>query len=196
MNTVTMVKGKEETYTGIPSQKVFLWIAIVSIIMLFAGLTSGYIVRQAEGNWVHFELPNIFYLSTAFIVISSITMQWAAWSVKKNKPANVLTGLIITLGLGLAFSFTQFLGWTNLVEMKVFFGGATANPSGSFLYVLTGLHLAHLAGGILYLLFVITNSIRGKYNSEYNLPISLCATYWHFLDILWIYLFIFLVAIR
>ncbi|MEO5572837.1 MAG: cytochrome c oxidase subunit 3 [Bacteroidia bacterium] len=196
MNTVAITKDKDQTYTGIPSQKIFLWIAIVSIIMLFAGLTSGYIVRQAEGNWVHFELPKIFYLSTTFIVISSLSMQWAAWSAKKNRTGNLLSGLIITLGLGLAFSFTQFLGWTNLVEMKVFFGGATANPSGSFLYVLTGLHLAHLAGGLLYLLFVITNSIRGKYNSGYNLPIQLCATYWHFLDILWIYLFIFLLAIR
>ncbi|HKR05869.1 MAG TPA: cytochrome c oxidase subunit 3 [Bacteroidia bacterium] len=194
MNTVAI--NKDQTYTSIPSQKIFLWIAIVSIIMLFAGLTSGYIVRQAEGNWVHFELPKIFYLSTAFIVISSLFMQWALWSAKKNHRGNLLTGLIITLGLGLAFSFAQFLGWTKLVEMKVFFGGVTANPSGSFLYVLTGLHLAHLAGGLIYLLFVITNSIRGKYNSEYSLPIQLCAIYWHFLDILWVYLFIFLLTIR
>jgi cytochrome c oxidase subunit III len=194
MSTVAI--NKDQTYTPIPSQKIFLWIAIVSIIMLFAGLTSGYIVRQAEGNWLHFELPKIFYLSTAFIVISSLSMQWAVWSAKKNQHGNLLTGLILTLGLGLAFSFAQFLGWTNLVEMKVFFGGATANPSGSFLYVLTGLHLAHLAGGLIYLLFVITNSIRGKYNSENNLQVQLCAIYWHFLDILWVYLFIFLLAIR
>jgi cytochrome c oxidase subunit 3 len=120
----------------------------------------------------------------------------AAWSVKKNQIGNLLTGLIITLGLGLAFSFFQFLGWTKLVEMKIFFGGSTANPSGSFLYVLTGLHLAHLAGGLLYLLIVITKSIRGKYNSQNNLPVQLCATYWHFLDILWVYLFVFLLAIR
>src|SRR6185436_4348159 len=187
MNTVAIDKDKDQTYTGIPSQKIFLWIAIVSIIMLFAGLTSGYIVRQAEGNWVHFELPKIFYLSTAFIVISSLSMQWAVWSVKKNQFGNSLTGLIITLGLGLAFSFSQFLGWTKLVEEKIFFVG---NPSGSFLYVLTGLHLAHLAAGILYLLVIITNSIRAKYNAERNLPVQLCATYWHFLDILWVYLFV------
>jgi cytochrome c oxidase subunit 3 len=196
MSTVAINKEKDQTYTGIPSPKIFLWIAIVSIIMLFAGLTSGYIVRQAEGNWVHFELPKIFYLSTAFIVISSGFVQWAVWSAKKNQQRNLLTGLITTLGLGLAFAFAQFLGWTQLVEMKVFFGGATANPSGSFLYVLTGLHLAHLGAGLIYLLVIITNSIRGKYNAENNLPVQLCATYWHFLDILWVYLFIFLLAIR
>ena len=193
MITVAINKDKEQTYTPIPTQKIFLWIAIVSIIMLFAGLTSGYIVRQAEGNWVHFELTQIFYLSTGFIILSSLSIQWAVWSIKRNQTGNLLIGLIITLGLGLAFSFTQFLAWTALVEEKIFFVG---NPSGSFLYVLTGLHLAHLAGGLLYLLFVITKSIRNKYNAENNLQVQLCAIYWHFLDILWVYLFIFLLAIR
>jgi cytochrome c oxidase subunit III len=196
MNTVTLDKNKDQTYTAIPTQKIFLWIAIVGMIMLFAAFTSAYIVRQAEGNWVHFELPKIFYFSTALIVVSSIPMQFAVRSVKKNQFGNLLTCLIITLGLGLAFSFSQFLGWTDLVNMKVFFGGTTANPSGSFVYVLTGVHLAHLAGGLIYLLVIITNSIRGKYNSENNLPVQLCATYWHFLDILWVYLFVFLMAIR
>ena len=188
-----MADDKEETYTPIPSQKIFLWIAIVSIIMLFAGLTSGYIVRQAEGNWVHFELPAIFYLSTAIIILSSASIQWAVWSAKKDQQGNLIIGLIITLGLGLAFSFTQFLGWTKLVEEKIYFVG---NPSGSFLYVLTGLHLAHLAAGILYLLVIITKALRNKYNAKNNLPVILCGNYWHFLDILWMYLFIFLLAVR
>lgn len=193
MMTVVIDRDKNNTYTSIPTSKIFLWIAIASIIMLFAGLTSAYIVRQAEGNWVHFELPKIFYLSTAFIMLSSASMQWALSAVKKNHLKNLLTGLIITLGLGLAFSFSQFFGWSKLVEEKIFFVG---NPSGSFLYVLTGLHLAHLAGGLIYLLVVITKSIMNKYSSENNLQVQLCATYWHFLDILWVYLFVFLLAIR
>jgi cytochrome c oxidase subunit 3 len=193
MNAVAINKEKEQTYTPISSQKIFLWIAIASMIMLFAGLTSAYMVRQAEGNWVHFELPKLFYLSTALIILSSSSMQWAAYCVKKNQTGNLLSGLIITLGLGLAFSFSQFLAWSKLVDAKIFFVG---NPSGSFLYVLTGLHLAHLAGGLIYLLVITTNSIRGKYNSENNLQVQLCATYWHFLDILWVYLFVFLLAIR
>lgn len=193
MITVPISKEKENTYTSVPSQKIILWIAIASMIMLFAGLTSAYIVRQAEGNWVHFDLPKAFYVSTVLILLSSISIQWSVISIKKNQKGNSLTGLIITLGLGLAFSFTQFLGWSALVQEKIFFVG---NPSGSFVYVLTGLHLAHLAGGIIYLLVVITKSIKNKYTSQNHLPVQLCSTYWHFLDILWIYLFVFLVAIR
>ena len=192
MNTVA-IEQKDPTYTSIPTSKIFLWIILASIIMLFAGLTSAYIVREAEGNWVHFKLPAAFYYSTAIIIISSLSMQWALASVRKNQIKNLLTGLIITLGLGLAFAFTQFLGWTKLVDEKIFF---TGNPSGSFVYVLTGLHLAHLAGGIIYLLVVITKSIMGRYHSQNNLQVQLCTTYWHFLDILWVYLFIFLLVVR
>ncbi|MFI5217975.1 MAG: heme-copper oxidase subunit III [Bacteroidia bacterium] len=191
--TAVAIEQKDPTYTGIPTSKLFLWIILASIIMLFAGLTSAYIVRQAEGNWVHFELPKVFYLSTAFLLVSSGSMQWALYSIRKNQTKNLLTGLIITLGLGLAFSFSQFLGWSKLVEEKIFFVG---NPSGSFLYVLTGLHLAHLAGGIIYLLVVITKSLMNRYNSENSLQVQLCSIYWHFLDILWVYLFIFLLVIR
>lgn len=193
MNAETLKQEEKNTYTPIPSQKIFLWIAMCSMTMLFAGLTSAYIVRQAEGNWVHFELPRLFYLSTAFIVASSISMQWALASIKKNQASNLLTGLILTLGLGLAFAFTQFLGWSQLVDEKIFFVG---NPSGSFLYVITGLHLAHLFGGIIYMLVVITKAIRNKYSAENNLQIQLCSIYWHFLDVLWIYLFLFLLFIR
>lgn len=193
MNAETLKQEDQHTYTPIPSQKIFLWIAMCSMTMLFAGLTSAYIVRQAEGNWVHFELPQLFYLSTAFIVASSISMQWALAGIKKNQTSNLLTGLIVTLGLGLAFAFTQFLGWSQLVDEKIFFVG---NPSGSFLYVITGLHLAHLFGGIIYMLVVITKSIRNKYSAENNLQIQLCSIYWHFLDVLWIYLFLFLLFIR
>ncbi len=193
MNPVTASTKEEQTYTGIPTSKVLLWICIVSIIMLFAGLTSAYIVRQAEGNWVEFSLPRIFIFSTLIIFFSSITLHIALISVKKNNFRNLLTFLIITLGLGLAFCFTQFLGWSRLVEQEIYFVG---NPSGSFLYVITALHLAHLLGGIIYLLVLITDAIRMKYNSGNYLPVQLGSIYWHFLDILWIYLFVFLLIIR
>jgi cytochrome c oxidase subunit 3 len=182
-----------ERKSFIPSSKILLWLAIVSMIMLFAGLTSGYIVRWAEGNWVHFELPVQFYFSTAIIITSSFFMQWALIAAKKNQQVNILIALITTLGLGLAFVFTQFLAWIVLVNEGVFFVG---NPSGSFLYVLSGLHLAHLAGGLIYLAFVITRAIRNKINSNNYLAVQLCATYWHFLGVLWIYLFVFLSVIK
>ncbi len=182
-----------DTYTGISTFKMLLWLAMVSMVMMFAGLTSGYIVRQAESNWFVFELPEIFYLSTLFIVLSSISIQWAYHSVKKNRLQNLRTGLIITLGLGLAFCFTQFSAWSKLVDMGVYF---TGNPSGSFLYVLTGLHLLHLAGGVIYLLIVTARSLQDRYDSNNYLPVELCTIFWHFLDGLWVYLFVFLLFIR
>lgn len=193
---VTTTSGssqRNDTYTGIPTGKIILWIAIVSMIMVFAGLTSGYIVRQAEGNWFVFELPSIFYISTISIVLSSASMHYALWSVKRNDLKGLRTGLFITLGLGLAFAFTQFAAWSKLVDMGVYFVG---NPSGSFLYVISGLHLAHIAGGIIYLMVVSVGAIRGKYHSGSYLPVELCSIFWHFLDALWVYLFFFLLFIR
>lgn len=182
-----------ETYTSIPTYKLLLWLAMVSMVMMFAGLTSGYIVRQAEANWFVFELPKAFYISTILILLSSISVQWALYSVKHNKIAQLRIGLFITLGLGLAFTYSQFAGWSVLVQERIFF---TGNPSGSFLYVLTGLHLAHLFGGIIYLMVVSTRSIQGRYHAQNYLSVSLCATFWHFLDGLWIYLFMFLMLVR
>ena len=189
----TSSESENQTYTKIPTLKILLWLAMVSMVMIFAGLTSGYIVRQADGNWQIFDLPNIFYVSTIVIILSSISMQWAFMSVKKDNLAQLRTGLMITLGLGLTFCFTQFMAWSKLVDIGVFFVG---NPSGSFLYVLTGLHLAHLFGGIIYLMVLITRSIQGKYHSGNYLPVELGTIFWHFMDGLWVYLFLFLLLVR
>jgi cytochrome c oxidase subunit 3 len=179
--------------TKIPTSKILLWLSMVSMVMVFAGLTSGYIVRQAEGNWFVFELPQMFTYSTIVIVLSSVTMWWALRSVRKGDLGAMRTSLAITLILGLGFCITQFWAWSDLVKMGIFF---TGNPSGSFLYVLSALHLAHLAGGILYMIIVTTNAFRGLYSPENHLQIELCSTFWHFMDGLWVYLFIFLTMIR
>lgn len=190
-----MAINDETVKPKIPTEKILLWIGMASIVMLFAGLTSGYIVRQAEGNWMHFELPFVFYISSAIILISSLTMQMAVRAVKKDDLKSVKIFLIITLGLGLAFVFTQFLGWNELVKNGVYFVDKTT-PSGSFFFAISGLHLAHLVFGILGLVVTSTKSIREKYTSRNYLGISLCAIYWHFLDGLWIYLFVFLAVYR
>ncbi|HMT30795.1 MAG TPA: cytochrome c oxidase subunit 3 [Bacteroidia bacterium] len=190
---ITTTTNTETTYTKIPTFKLLLWLAMVSMVMMFAGLTSGYIVRQADGNWFEFELPSVFYISTAFILLSSISMQWAFAGVKKDNLSQLRIGLMTTLGLGLGFIFTQFTAWSKLVEAGVFF---TGNPSGSFLYVLTALHLAHLFGGMIFLIVVTTRSIQGHFSSKKYLPVELCTTFWHFLDGLWIYLFVFLILVR
>jgi cytochrome c oxidase subunit 3 len=189
------IENQPQEKPRIVTEKVLLAIGIGSIVMLFAGLTSGYIVRQAEGNWKFFEVPSIFYISTLIILISSFTMQMAIRAVKKDNLAQVKIFLLMTLGLGLAFVFSQFLGWNELVKNDVYFSDKLT-PSGSFFYVITGLHLAHLAFGLLGLVVTSSKSIRERYNAKNYLGISLCAIYWHFLGGLWIYLFVFLAIYR
>ena len=180
--------------TRIPTQKIVLWIALGTIVMLFAGLTSGYIVRQSEGNWVSFEIPSAFYVSTAIIIISSVFMQMSVFASKKNNFKSVKVWTILTLASGLAFVFSQFFGYSQLMAMGVFFTGG--NVSGSFFYVITALHAAHVAGGILALIYTSGKAVLEKYHSADNLGLRLCATYWHFMGFLWLYLFVFLAAIR
>src|SRR5258706_12125149 len=122
-------------------KKFAMWLFLASVGMLFAAFTSAYIVRQAEGNWVYFELPELFYYTTFIIVLSTVTMQWAYWSAKKDNLARVKLLVAVTSILGIAFLVGQVLAWRELVKMSVYLVG---NPSGSFLYVLTGVHGVHL----------------------------------------------------
>jgi cytochrome c oxidase subunit 3 len=176
--------------------KPLIWVAMVSMLMVFAGLTSAYVVRMEAGHWLEFELPQMFYVSTAIIIMSSVTMNWVLSSAKKNDFQNMKLAAGITLLLGFAFIICQFKAWGALVEQKVFFAGTYSNAAGSFLYILTGLHLVHLVGGIIALSVVWVKSIKQRYNSKNLYGIRLCAIFWHFLDALWIYLFLFLLFVR
>lgn len=178
------------------ASKPLLWVGIISIVMLFAGLTSAYVVRADNGNWLLFELPNAFYLSTAVILTSSITLFFALQMAKKNNQTGIVIGVLTTFILGLVFTYLQYLGWCELRAKGIVFAGKSANASGSFLYLLTFLHLAHLLGGLISLLVTLKNSIKARYNSQNTHGIELCSIYWHFLDILWVYLFLFLYYIR
>lgn len=174
--------------------KFLTWMIIVSVIMIFASLTSAYIVRKGDGNWLEFDLPNMLWANTVVIILSSITLHWAYFSAKKDNLSNVKIGLLVTLGLGFLFVIGQVLAWQKLVEAGVYFAGASSNAAGSFLYVFTGLHAAHLLGGIIYLLVVNVDALRDKIHSQNLLRLEMCATYWHFMDALWIYLFLFLLV--
>jgi len=176
--------------------KALLWIAIISMIMFWGGLTSAYIVRQGAGNWLNFEMPSLFFISTAIIVLSSIAFLYAQSSVKKDNNKGVIIGTLLTLVLAIIFTTIQFGGWKELFDNKVVFGGKYSNPAGSFFILFLWAHWAHMAGGIISLLFVLINSLRKKYSSENALGIELCGLYWHFLSILWVYLFLFLYFIR
>jgi len=170
-------------------KKFALWLFIITVIMIFAALTSAYIVRQAEGNWLVFELPTELWVTSGIILLSSVTMQWAYIAAKRDELSQVKTALSITTVLGFAFLIGQLYAWNTLVDHNVFFVG---NPSGSFLYVLTGLHGVHLVSGIIFLIIVLISTFRYKVHAKNLNQIQMCATYWHFLGGLWIYLFIFL----
>lgn len=170
-------------------KKFALWLFIVTVVMIFAALTSAYIVRQSEGNWLDFELPQRLYITSAIIFLSSISMHWAYVSAKKDNLGSLKISMGITAILGLAFLVGQLLSWQDMVAMDVYFVG---NPAGSFLYVLTGLHGLHLLSGVIFLLVVLVKAFRYKVHAKSTDQIEMCATYWHFLDGLWLYLFIFL----
>lgn len=174
-------------------KKFAMWLFIGSVVMLFASLTSAYIVRQAEGNWLYFELPGILTVSTVVILLSSVTMQLAYWSARKDNLQNVKTMVVATTLLGFAFLVLQFLGWKDLVTNQIYLVG---NPSGSFLYVITGLHGLHILSAIVFLLIVLVSAFRFRIHSKSLLQIEMCTTYWHFLGGLWLYLFVFLLLYR
>ncbi len=174
-------------------KKFAMWLFIGSVVMLFASLTSAYIVRQAEGNWLYFELPGILTTSTIVILLSSVTMQLAYWSAKKDSLQMVKVLVSATTVLGVAFLVLQFLGWKDLVTNQIYLVG---NPSGSFLYVITGLHGMHIISAIVFLLIVLASVFRYRVHSKSLLQIEMCTTYWHFLGGLWLYLFVFLLLYR
>ena len=174
-------------------KKFAMWLFMATVVMLFASWTSAYIVRQAEGNWLFFELPVLFYYSTAVIVISSVSMQWAYFEAKKNNLDRVRTLVVVTAALGLGFLVFQLLGWAQLVAQSVYFVG---NPSGSFVYVITGVHGLHVISAVIFLLIVLNSAVRKRIHSGNMAQMEMCTTYWHFLGILWVYLFIFLLVNR
>ena len=171
-------------------KKFALWLFIVSIVMLFAALTSAYIVKQSDGNWLSFELPGIFAINTVIILISSLTMHLAYLAAKKDDLGRVKWMLLSTVILGLFFLVGQYMSWSALVENNVFFVSNYA--SGSFIYVFTGLHGLHLVSGIIFLLITFVSSLKSNVHSKKLVQIEMCMTYWHFLGGLWVYLYIFL----
>jgi cytochrome c oxidase subunit 3 len=170
-------------------KKFLLWMFMVSIVMIFASLTSAYIVRQAEGNWLAFELPSILWYSTIILLLSSVTAQLAYRSAKQDNISALKIYLSVSVVLGISFLVSQFYTWGALVDNSVFFVG---NPSGSFLYVIMGVHGFHLVSGIVYLVFMLVRTFLHKVHSKNLLHLGLSVSYWHFLDALWLYLFVFL----
>ncbi len=188
MSTVTIEKK-----TKIHPHKFTLWVGIGSILMMFAGLTSAYIVKRNQVNWTTFDLPVAFWYSTAVIILSSITLWIAVKAFKERLMSRYRTMMAITLVLGVIFIILQIVGfqqlWTKGITLQ-------ANVSYSFLYVIVGLHALHVIGGVIALIVMSLQAFNTKVRNYSIVPVDLMNTYWHFVDILWVYLLMFLLMIR
>lgn len=172
--------------------QILLWAGIGSIIMAFAGLTSAYIVKKSQANWLEFDLPKLFWFSTAVILVSSFTIQMAVKKYKEGQLNQYQGFLFLTAILGVTFLILQVQGFKELEASNIALVGPRSNSAGSFLLVITGFHMLHMVGGVIALILMAFRAFYSK-NKTYNvLPVELASTYWHFVDILWIYLFVFL----
>lgn len=181
-------------------QKPLLWVGLASIVMTFAGLTSGYVVSRSalreENRWLEFALPQEFWWATAAILGSSFTMLVVVRAVKRGAHDQMMRALWGTFILGISFAVLQIMGWNNLIQRGLFFTGPDSNTAISWVYVITVLHWLHLISGLIVLGYTLYKSSQKKYNANDYQGLSTSATYWHFLDGLWLYLFLFLLLIR
>jgi cytochrome c oxidase subunit 3 len=173
-----------------------LWLAFISMCMIFGGLTSAYMVRRGDPGWLTFELPKIFYISTVVIIASSFTLLFAFNAAKKDNFSGVKLGMFLTLLLGITFSVCQVIAWNNVFERGIPMTGPGSNPSASFLFIISLVHLVHVTAGIIMLIYVCIKSFKEIYHSKNLLGLQLCSIFWHFLDLLWVYLFLFLYFAR
>ena len=171
--------------------KFTLWVAIGSILMMFAGLTSAYIVKRSQASWLMIEIPMMFWYSTATILASSVTVQLALKALKKREMINYRRLLVVTAVLGVLFIVLQIVGFRQFAAQDIRLVGAGSNASYSFLLAISGIHGVHVLGGVVALVVIAIRALNSSTRTYSSLPLEIAATYWHFVDALWIYLFIF-----
>ena len=179
------------TVRSMHPQKFAMWLFLVSVTMLFISYSSGFIVQKSAKNLLLLELPPILLWTTIIILVSSVSMQFAYVSAKRNNIKNVKIGLLVTFLLSIVFIGGQIVAWNQLVAMDMHF--VNTNPLESFVYIFTGLHVAHLAGAIIFLIIVLSQTFKYQVHSKSMVRIEMCATFWHFLGGLWLYLYLFLI---
>jgi cytochrome c oxidase subunit 3 len=176
--------------------KFLMWVSIGSICMMFAGLTSAYIVKKSQDNVINVSLPTIFWISTAVILTSSVTMHLAVKSIKAREMKRYRVLLGLTALLGIIFAVLQLYGFKGMQSEGIKFVGRNSNPGASFLVVIIGLHALHILGGVIALIVMYSKIYFSKIRNYSTTPVEVMATYWHFVDILWIYLLFFLMYLR
>lgn len=187
-----LTQGTREEKTG-RAKKMMLWFGIISLIMSFMGWTSAFIVSSSRPDWLSdFRLPNAFIISTVVIVVSSITFLLAKKALKNGQHKATSLWLLVTLVLGIVFIYNQFAGFRQIIDLGYNFTGPTSNVTMSYVYLIALVHILHVVVGLICLLVVIYNHFKQKYSATNMLGFELAATFWHFIDILWVYLFLFL----
>jgi cytochrome c oxidase subunit 3 len=175
------------------AKKMMLWFGIVSLIMSFGGLTSAFIVSSSREDWLNdFELPNSFFISTIIITFSSVVFIVAKKALLKQKyllSQSLVLGVFV---LGLAFIYNQFLGFNELIISGYNFTGPTSNITMSYIYIIAVAHILHVIAGLISLAVVIVNHFKKQYTPASKLGFDIASTFWHFIDLLWVYLFLFL----
>jgi cytochrome c oxidase subunit 3 len=175
------------------AKKMMLWFGIVSLIMSFGGLTSAFIVSSTREDWIrNFQLPESFTLSTIIILLSSILLFASKKMLIKANYTKSLALLIATFVLGLAFIYTQFLGFNELIAMGYNFTGPTSNITMSYIYIIAVFHILHVLAGLICLAVVIIRHLKMAYTAKDKTGFDLASTFWHFIDFLWLYLFFFI----
>jgi cytochrome c oxidase subunit 3 len=181
--------GGEEAARSIETKKLGLWAAMGSVTMLFAAFTSAYIVRSAGTDWVPLQMPPLLWVNTAVLLLSSVTMEIARRHFDHWKPVAFRKWIFVTAVLGSLFLVGQIAAWQQLAEQGIYL---SSHPHSSFFYVLTGVHGAHLFAGVLALLYVLMLAARYRLTPGDSAAPALAATYWHFVDLLWLYLLVVL----
>ncbi|UNY99254.1 cytochrome c oxidase subunit 3 [Zhouia spongiae] len=179
------------------AKKMMLWFGMVSLAMMFAGLTSAYVVSKSRPDWISdFRIPTSFFISTAAILFSSLTFHLAKKAVQNGNRSKTTMLLLLTLGLGIAFVVLQFVGFSEVIAEGYYFTGSESTITTSFLYAIVFSHIVHVIVGLLVLLGVIYNHFKEKYKPGQTLGLELGAMFWHFLDFLWVYLILFFYFFR
>ena len=180
--------------------KPLLWIGMASMAMAFAGLTSGYVVARSslvlKGGWSEVDFPVAFYFSTAVLLATSVVLHLGMKSFKSGNSQALTRALGLALLGGIAFAVLQFSGWGELTEAGLYFTGEKSTQAAQWFYVITWFHWMHLLAGLLVLSTTFWQSKKGAYSQENTIGAELAVSFWHFLDILWIYLFLFLQIVR
>jgi cytochrome c oxidase subunit 3 len=180
----------------IRTKKMMLWFGIGALLMSFAGWISAFIVsakQRKDKDWLsNYELPDAFLISIGIILISSVTFILAKRALKENNRQMTSIWLLTTLGLGIAFVFSQFTGFGQMIDAGHYFTGASSNITMTYIFLLAAVHIAHVIAGLICIIVVIYNHFKQKYNPNNMLGLELAANFWHFVDLLWLALFLFL----